>query len=259
MVPCFAHDDRLVRHGRHVGAARRARAHHAGDLRDAEGGERRLVVEDAAEMLAIRKYLRVVRQVGPARVHQIDAGQAVLARDLLRAQVLLHRHGVVGAALDGGVVAHDHALPPGDAPHARDEPGAVDIARVEPIGGELRQLQERRSRINEPQHAVARQQLAARGVALLKLLRSAGRGLRTLDGQISHQRPHGTGVGFELVGEGGDRSLDLRHSKFPGAAKPVGSNAASAALHRCALTPARRRLWRGRLGAIALTHDCTLR
>src|SRR6266699_570433 len=49
----LAHDDGLVRHRRHISAARRARAHHHRDLRDAERGERGLVVEDAAEMLAV--------------------------------------------------------------------------------------------------------------------------------------------------------------------------------------------------------------
>ena len=157
----------LVRHGRHVGAARRARAHHAGDLRDAERGQRRLVVEDAAEVLAVGEHLGVLRQVGAAGVDQIDARQPVLARDLLRAQVLLHRHREIGAALDGGVVAHDHALAPRDAADARDDAGAVDVLGVEAEGRQRRQLQERRARIDQPQHAIARQQLAARGVPLL--------------------------------------------------------------------------------------------
>src|SRR3546814_5401036 len=47
------------------------------------------------------------RAAGVDRVH---AGQVVLARDLLRAQVLLHRHREVGAALDRGVVGDHHDL-----------------------------------------------------------------------------------------------------------------------------------------------------
>jgi hypothetical protein len=101
-------DDGLVAHRRHVGAARGARAHHHRDLRDALRRQVGLVVEDAAEVLAVREHVVLVRQVGAARVHQVDARQAVLHRDLLRAQVLLHRHRVVGAALHGGVVADDH-------------------------------------------------------------------------------------------------------------------------------------------------------
>ena len=90
-------DDRFVGHRRHVGAAGRAGAHDDGDLRNALGGHARLVEEDAAEVLAVGKHLRLQRQERAARVHQVDAGQPVLERDLLRADVLLDRHRVVGA------------------------------------------------------------------------------------------------------------------------------------------------------------------
>ncbi len=103
-------DDALVGHRRNVGAARRARAHHRRDLRDARGRHRRLVVEDASEVLAVRKDAVLLREEGAARVDQIDARKAVLQGDLLRAQVLLHRDRVVGPAFDGGVVHDDHTL-----------------------------------------------------------------------------------------------------------------------------------------------------
>ena len=69
-----------------------------------------LVVEDPAEVLAVGEDLVLHRQERAAGVDQVDARQPVLQRDLLRAQVLLHRHRVVGAALDRGVVGDDHAL-----------------------------------------------------------------------------------------------------------------------------------------------------
>ena len=59
---------------------------HDGDLRDAFGRHRRLVVEDAAEVVAIGKHVGLVRQVRAARVDEVDARQPVLARDLLRPQ-----------------------------------------------------------------------------------------------------------------------------------------------------------------------------
>src|SRR5579864_5528398 len=74
-----AHDDGLVRHRRHIGAARGARAHHHRDLGDAGGRQGRLVVEDAAEMLAVGKHLGPVRQVGATGIDEIDARQPVLA------------------------------------------------------------------------------------------------------------------------------------------------------------------------------------
>ena len=105
-----AHDHRLVAHRGHVGAAGGARAHHDRDLRDARGRHARLVVEDAAEVVAVREHLVLQRQERAARVDEVDAGQAVLLGDLLRAQVLLHGQREVRAALDRGVVRHDHAL-----------------------------------------------------------------------------------------------------------------------------------------------------
>src|SRR5262252_2599619 len=75
-------------------------------------------------------------QIRPAAVNQIDAGKAVLARDLLGAQVLLHRHWEIGAALDGGVVAYDHALMSCDASHPRDNTRRVNVARVHAMSGE---------------------------------------------------------------------------------------------------------------------------
>jgi len=73
-------------------------------------GQVGLVEEDAAEVVAVGEDLVLVRQVRAAGVDQVDAGQAVLRGDFLRAQVLLHRHREVGAALDRGVVADDHAF-----------------------------------------------------------------------------------------------------------------------------------------------------
>ena len=106
-------DDGLVAHRRHVGAAGGARAHHRGDLRDAARRQVGLVEEDPAEVLAVGEDLVLHRQERAAGVDEVDARQVVVGRDLLGAQVLLDRHRVVGAALDGRVVG-DH-----DAPRAR--------------------------------------------------------------------------------------------------------------------------------------------
>ena len=119
-----ADDHGLVAHRRHVRAARGARAEHGGDLRDAAAGHRGLVVEDPAEVLAVGEDVVLLGQEGAAGVDEVDARQPVLQRHLLRAQVLLDRHRVVGAALDGGVVGDDHALAPGHPADAGDHPGA---------------------------------------------------------------------------------------------------------------------------------------
>ena len=119
-------DDRFVAHRRHVGAAGRARAHDDRDLRDAARRELRLVVEDSPEVIAVRKDLVLHRQERAAGVDEIDARQAILERDLLRAQVLLHRQRVIGAAFDGRVVRDDHAA---------DAANGADCRRSSPAAG----------------------------------------------------------------------------------------------------------------------------
>ncbi len=157
-------DDRLIGHRRHVRAARGARAHHAGDLRNAGGRHVGDVVEDPAEVLAVGKHVVLLGKEAAARIDQIDAGQAVLRRDLLRAQMLLHRHRVIGAALDGGVVGDDDAFAPRDPADPADHRGGVHVAAVHAPGGELADLEERRARIEQLVHPLARQHLAAGGV-----------------------------------------------------------------------------------------------
>ena len=119
----LAHDHGLVAHRRHIGAARRARAHDHGDLRDALRRHVGLVVEDAAEMVLVGEDLGPLRQVGAAGIDQIEARQTVLHRHFLGPEMLLHRHRIIGAALHRGVVADDHAF---DAAHPAD---AGDHAR----------------------------------------------------------------------------------------------------------------------------------
>ena len=168
-----AHDDGLVRHRRHVGAAGGAGAHDHRDLRDARRRQRRLIVEDAAEMLAVGKDLGLVRQVGAAGIDEIDARQPVLARDLLRAQMLLHRHRIIGAALDRGVVADDHAFAPGDAADAGDDAGGVNGSSYMPSAASGDNSRNGAARIDQRHHPVARQELAAGKVALASPRRPA--------------------------------------------------------------------------------------
>ena len=123
-MPWLLDDDGLVGHRRHVGAAGGARAHHDGDLRDALRGQVGLVEEDPAEVLAVGEDLVLHRQERAAGVDEVDAGQVVLGGDGLRAQVLLDRDRVVGAALDGRVVGDDHDLAAADPADAGDDAGA---------------------------------------------------------------------------------------------------------------------------------------
>ena len=146
-------------------------------------------------MIAIGKHLVLVRQVGAAAVHQVDAGQPVLQRDFLRAQMLLHGDRIVGAALHRRIVGDDHALAPRDPADAGDDAGGGDLAAVHAVRGELADLQERRGRIDQRPHPVARQQFSARQVALAGGLAAALAYRVHRAAQVRDQRCHGVGVG----------------------------------------------------------------
>jgi hypothetical protein len=173
------HDHGLVGHRGDVGAAGGAGAHDAGDLRDAATREVGLVEEDPPEVLAVGKHLVLHRQEGPAGVDEVDAGQPVVAGDGLGAEVLLDRDRVVGAALDGRVVADHHALAAADASDAGDDAGRGDgvgvigSAAVHAGRGQRAQLEERAARVQEAVDPVAHQELAPVGVLGTRALRPA--------------------------------------------------------------------------------------
>ncbi|MNN39926.1 hypothetical protein D3C81_1539830 [compost metagenome] len=77
----IAHHDRFVRHCRYIRAAGSARAHDHGDLRNAHRAHVGLVEEDPPEVLTIRKHFVLTRQIGAARIDQIDTRQTILLRD----------------------------------------------------------------------------------------------------------------------------------------------------------------------------------
>jgi len=151
-------------------------------------------------VLAVGEDLVLVGQVGAARIDEVYAGQAVLRRDLLRAQVLLDGQRVVGAALDGGVVADDHALDTADAADAGDQPGAGRLVVVEVERGQRRDLEKGRVGVEQPLDALARQQLAARHMLGARGLVAALRDLREPGVEVVDQRAHRGGVGLEVFG-----------------------------------------------------------
>ncbi len=66
------------------------------------------------------KDLVLLRQEGAAGIDHVDAGQIVLPRDVLRAQMFFHRHRIIGAALDGGIVGDNDAFAARDPADAGD-------------------------------------------------------------------------------------------------------------------------------------------
>src|SRR6056297_171063 len=208
-----ADDDGFVRHGGHVGATGGAQAHDDGNLGDVVGGHAGLVVEDAAEVVAVREDFVLPWQVGAARVYEVDAGQAVLQGDFLGPQVFFHRQRVVAATFNGGVVGDDHAFGAGDTAHAGDHASCRDFFAIDVVGGELADFQEGGAVVQEAVDALAGEQLATVGVALLVVGTAA-----LLDGgnfvpQVGYGLGHGFLVGLELFGPRIDFALEYGH--FP--------------------------------------------
>ena len=206
----IAHDDALVRHRRHIGAAGGAGAHHDRDLRNARRRHLRLIVEDAAEMPFVGKNLVLLRQERAAGIDHVDAGQIVLPRDILGAQMLLHRHRIIGAALDGGIVGDDDAFAPRNPPDAGDDARRMHVAAIEAVGGQRRQFEKRGAGIDQEIDALARQHLAARGVPVARGLAAAAGDLFELLPEFRDQRPHGLGVAGK-IGRGGIDAGMKRH------------------------------------------------
>src|SRR5215210_4671692 len=123
----------------------------------------------------------------------------VLLGDLLRPEVLLDGHRVVGAALDRRVVRHDHDLPTRDAPDAGDYSGSRHLAVVHPEGRQGRELQERRVRVEYEVYAVPHRQLAALLVPLPGLLAATAPGLLGPVAQLLQELLVGLDVTLELV------------------------------------------------------------
>ncbi len=192
-------DDRFVRHRGHVGAASRARAHDDRNLRDALGGHARLVVKDAAEVIAVGEHLCLQRQEGTARVHEVDARKPVLERNLLRTEMLLDGQGIVGAALDRGIVGNDEDVAVRDASDARHEAGGRRVVVVHVPRGKRRELEERRIGIEQLIDAFAHGKLALRAVPLqIPGAAALARGLPAF-AQLAHEPLHPLAVRAECV------------------------------------------------------------
>ena len=177
------------------------RAHDERDLGDPGGRHPGLVVEDPAEVVAVREDVGLERQERAAAVDEVDARQPVLERDLLRPEVLLDRHRVVGAALDRRVVGDDDARRPLDRPDPGDDPGARGVAVVQPGRGERAQLEERRAGVEQPVDPLPDGQLAALAMAGDRPVVAAGAafGDGGLAGaQVGDERGHRIVVGARL-------------------------------------------------------------
>ncbi len=215
----FAHDDGFVAHRRHIGAAGGTRTHDHRDLWNVQRRQPRLVVEDAAEVIAVGKHLVLQGQKGAAGIDQVDAREVVFQRHFLRTQMLLDGDREVGATLHGGIVGHHHHFLSVDATDAGDQAGAGRLAVVHAVGCQRRQFEERRSGIEQGAHALARQQLAACAVLLARLLATAFCSRRLGGLEVLDRGAHMRGIGLELLALGMDTAGDLGHGLGVGGLK----------------------------------------
>ena len=150
-------------------------------------------------MVAVGKDFVLIGQIGAAAIDQIDAGQLAFLGDFLRAQVLFHRHRVIGAALDRRVIGNDHHVEPVDATDPGDDAGAGRRIVIHAIGRRRADFQKRAARIKKVRNPLTRRHLAARGVPLHRLgATSGGGGQRRLARGGEHLKMRGT-IGPESV------------------------------------------------------------
>ena len=205
-----AHHDDVVGEARQIGAARRGRAVHHRDLRDAARRHARLVGEAAA---AGHEDLGLVEQVGAAGFDQVHDRKLVFHDDLLDALALALARGRHGAALDGAVRRRHDAAHPLDIADARDRAAAGArpvLVVVHAVAGERHQLEEGGAAIQQQRDALARHELAALGEALARLLGGrldAGFGLA----EFGDGGEHAFAVLLELVAVAIDLAFEDGH------------------------------------------------
>ncbi len=149
-------------------------------------------------MLAIRKDLGLQRKKRAAGVDEINARQPVLQRDLLRAQMFLHRHREIRSAFDGGVVSDDQAFTLLHASDAGDQTRAGRFVVVHSIGRERRELEKRRVAIEQRRDALAHRQFPLLFVALQVLRAAALPRLRDPAFELVNERLHALAIRAEL-------------------------------------------------------------
>jgi hypothetical protein len=151
-------------------------------------------------MFTVGEDFRLVRQVRAARVDQIDARQVIIEGDFLGAQVLLNGDREIRAAFHGGVVADDDAFAARYPSDAGDDASARSFAVIHAVGGQRRQLQKGRGRIDQPLDPFARQELAAARMSGARGFRSAQSRDRSLLPQLLNQPLHCSSIALKAFG-----------------------------------------------------------
>ena len=192
-----------------------------------------------------------MRQEYPTRVDEVDARQAILHRHFLRPHVLLYGHREVRPTLDRRVVGDNQHLAAVHASYSRHHPRPRSLVVVHAVRRQRRELDERRSGVEQTLQSVANQEFASLHVPLAMRGRSPFRRafepLAELRNELEHLRP----VGLELVARRVYRTLDSIHRTVP---SPIAFLASGRALSAQASTSGARTCIRSRESRPLLLH-----
>ena len=150
------HDHGLVRHRWNVGPARRTRPHNASDLGYSRRRQIGLIIENPAEVIAVREDFGLEGQECPAGINEVDARKPILEGDFLSPKVFLDGQGIVGSPLHRRVVREDHAFGPGYPSNPSDDSGPGHRILVESESRKWRDLKKGRLGIEQRGHSIPR-------------------------------------------------------------------------------------------------------
>ncbi len=180
-----------------------------------------LVVEDAAKVIPVGEHLVLHRQEGAAGIHQIEAGETQPLGDGLGAQVFFHRERVVGAALHGGVVHHQHAEPARDPADAGDDTGGGHWLVIDLPASQRRQFEKRGARVQQLIDALAGQQLSTGLMAGVVCRAAPLRNLGNAGVEIVDQPLHGGPIGRIFRARRVKVGVDTTHAFSPISSRPM--------------------------------------
>ena len=92
------------------------------------------MIKDATKMIPVRKDLILIGQIRSARIHEIDTGQPVFARDLLSPQVFFDCDRIVGPALDRRIVTNNNTVAPGNTTDTGDQASRGRLPLIHAMG-----------------------------------------------------------------------------------------------------------------------------
>ncbi len=172
-------------------------------------------------MIPVGEHLILHRQKGAAGIHQIEAGEAQPLGDGLGAQMFFHRERIVGAALHGGIVYHQHTEPARDPADAGDDAGGGHRLVIDLPASQRRELEKRGARVQQLIDALAGQQLAA-GLMAGVVGRAASLGdLGNAGMEIVDQPLHSGPIGRIFRARRVKVGVDTTHAFSPISSRPI--------------------------------------